>query len=376
VVLGLEDFEGFEWIIVGVFAGCILVQWLYFVFFFLRVSRHKSTNDLPDRPVSVVICAKNEEKNLRELIPQLMEQKHPEFQIVVVNDASWDTTKETLDALQVSFPALHVTHLDEDKQRMSGKKFALTLGIKAAKHETVLLTDADCRPSSRSWISEMTRVMDDQRRISIGFGGYTKLPGLLNKIIRFDTFQIAMYYLSFSKAGIPYMGVGRNLAYEKTLFFDQGGFRRHFHIPSGDDDLFVSEAANKKNTTISIAPDAHTLSEPKKHWSSWLNQKRRHITTASHYKAIHKILLSLYPLSWLFLSLSFIFLLVIKKALMLVIAIFLTRYLLQIAIFRGSSNSLGNQDVVWLSPLLEPMLMILNLTIYLSNILNKPKQWK
>jgi len=194
VVLGLEDFEGFEWIIVGVFAGCILVQWLYFLFFFLRVSRHKSTNDLPDRPVSVVICAKNEEKNLRELIPQLMEQKHPEFQIVVVNDASWDTTKETLDALQVSFPALHVTHLDEDKQRMSGKKFALTLGIKAAKHETVLLTDADCRPSSRSWISEMTRVMDDQRRISIGFGGYTKLPGLLNKIIRFDTFQIAMYY--------------------------------------------------------------------------------------------------------------------------------------------------------------------------------------
>ena len=172
------------------------------------------------------------------------------------------------------------------------------------------------------------------------------------------------------------MGVGRNLAYEKTLFFDQGGFRQHFHIPSGDDDLFVSEAANKKNTTISIAPDAHTLSEPKKHWSSWLNQKRRHITTASHYKAIHKILLSLYPLSWLFLSLSFIFLLVIKKALMLVIAIFLTRYLLQIAIFRGSSNSLGNQDVVWLSPLLEPMLMILNLTIYLSNIFNKPKQWK
>lgn len=358
------------------FTACVIIQWIYFLALFLKIARHKDQEKGPDRPVSVIICAKNEEKNLRELIPQLMEQKHPEFQVVVVNDASWDDTKETLDALMISFPELHVTHLDENKQQMGGKKFALTLGIKAAKHETLLMTDADCRPSSPKWISEMTQVLGDSRQISLGFGGYEKLPGFLNKLIRFDTFQIALYYLSFAKAGMPYMGVGRNLSYEKTLFFEYGGFRRHFHIPSGDDDLFVSQAAKKNNTTISISPDAHTQSQPKTDWPGWFNQKRRHMTTAPHYKGKHKLLLSLFPASLMLLLLSFIFLLVIKKALMLVIAIFLTRYLLQIVIFIGSSKSLGNRDVVWLSPLLEPTLIILNLTIYVSNFFNKPKQWK
>lgn len=358
------------------FAACVLVQLIYFLFFFLRIARHKDVADQTTSPVSVVVCAKNEEKNLRELIPILMDQQHSDFQVVVVNDASWDSTKETLDALQVSYPSLHVTHLDEEKQRMGGKKFALTLGLKAAKHDTVLLTDADCRPSSRNWLREMTKGINGGVQIALGFGGYQKMAGLLNKVIRFDTFQIGMLYLSFAKAGIPYMGVGRNLAYSKGLFFEHGGFRRHYHIASGDDDLFISEVARKKNTIININPDAHTLSEPKLTWKDWFTQKRRHLTTAPHYRGFHKVLLSLFPVSWMLMILSFIFLLVVKKALMLVIAIFLTRYLIQIAIFRGSSKSLGNRDVVWLSPVLETTLMVLNLTIYLSNIFNKPKQWK
>ena len=188
-------------------------------------------------------------------------------------------------------------------QKGLGKKFALTLGIKAAKYDYLLLTDADCYPRDKDWISSMAKHFFN-KTIVLGYGAYEKHKGLLNKLVRFDTFQVAMQYFSYALIGKTYMGVGRNLAYKKSLFFDNKGFATHLHLPSGDDDLFIKEVATYNNTAISIEYSSHTLSVPKMNWKSWIRQKSRHLSTGIYYKNYHKLMLGSWTLSqilfWLF----------------------------------------------------------------------------
>jgi len=371
-----DSFSAFQWgIFITLLSACCL-QLFYILFFFVRIALWKQQNtNGQTQPVSVVICAKNEEKNLRNLIPLLMDQDHPEFEVVVVNDNSWDGTEDTLKAFQVEFPKLHCIHLNEDKQRMQGKKFALTLGIKGAQHDLLLLTDTDCSPLSNQWITEMTKGIQNETKISIGFSPYKKQKGLLNALIRYDAFQAGLNYMSFAKAKLPYMGVGRNLAYRKELFFEAGGFRKHLHIASGDDDLFINEMANGKNCTIEIEPQSQTESIPKTELKDWWTQKRRHLTTASHYKFHHKVLLMVWPCSYYLLWLSAIFWMVMHNAFLIAGASLLLRYGILWLTLRGAMKKTGQLSLFWASPLLEGLMWIVNPLLWMSNLLSKPKQW-
>lgn len=355
-----------------------VIQLYYFFFYFLRVAASKTDKEPVDRttPVSIVISARNEEKNLMEHIPAIMDQDHRQFEVVVVNDSSWDDTEAILKALHVRFPNMHIIQLDEEKQNMQGKKFALTLGIKAAKHEHILLTDADCVPLSNDWISRMVASVKDKNQLVLGFSGYKKHTGWLNKIIRFDTMMIGLHYLGFAKAGNPYMGVGRNMGYTKDLFFSVGGFKSHYSLSSGDDDLFVNQVANKKNTAVVIAPASQTLSEPKKNWKDWLMQKRRHLITAPLYKPQHKNALALWPISFLCMFVGFGGAVVLKNAMFVVSGMLLLRYVIQISILHASSKRLGlHKDIVWLAPFLEIHLHLVNLFVYVTNLVRKPQKW-
>ncbi len=138
------------------------------------------------------------------------------------------------------------------------------MGIKSARYETLLLTDADCVPASENWMQLMQDGYRPETEIVLGYGGYHPTSSLLNRIIRFETFHAALQYLSYALAGIPYMGVGRNLSYKKDVFLRNKGFSSINQIPGGDDDLFINQVANKHNTAIVIDREAHTLSEAKR----------------------------------------------------------------------------------------------------------------
>ncbi|MEZ4799273.1 MAG: glycosyltransferase [Flavobacteriales bacterium] len=324
-----------------------------------------------------MIAARNEEDNLMEHIPLLMEQNYPEFEVIVVNDSSWDDTQEILKALQIQFPNMHLIHLDEEKQNMQGKKFAITLGIKAAKHELILLTDADCRPTHKNWIREMAASMSDSKSIVLGFSPYSKAKGWLNKVIRFDTLMIGLHYLGMAKAGRPYMGVGRNLMYKKELFFSVGGFKSHYSVQSGDDDLFINQVANKRNTAVQFSPEAQTISEPKKTWGDWKKQKKRHFTTLPHYKASDRNLLAFSSMSYVLMMAGFVGSMVLKNGMFVVGGMLLSRYIIQLSILHGSVKRLGmDRDVAWLSPFLEVQLLFANALIYFSNLVRKQQKWK
>jgi glycosyltransferase involved in cell wall biosynthesis len=274
---------------------------------------------------------------------------------------------------------MHVIEINEDKQMMQGKKFALTLGIKAAMYDVVLLTDADCRPTSSHWITEMTKGIGERKEIGLGFSGYKRYPGYLNKLIRFDAFITGLNYLGFAKTGRPYMGVGRNLCYTKTAFFRIGGFRNHYKLASGDDDLFVKEASTSRNTQNVFHVEAQTISEPHKTWAKWSFQKKRHFTTAPLYKGSIKFSLMLWPLTYFVLWMAAIALSIIYPEPFLwgVIGfVILMRYLVQFVVLNASCNKLKiSKDILWLFPLLEKHLFLVHSMLYLHNLVRKPQKW-
>lgn len=360
----------------AVFALALLVQLFILFARLLKAGHQKQASENSIKPVSIVIAARNEEKNLLENVPKIMAQQHPQFEVIIVNDSSWDDTPEVLKALSLSYPQLHVIHIDEEKQNMQGKKFAITLGIKAAKYDIILLTDADCEPASDRWITEMTQHINERKQLALGFSPYEKTDGWLNRLIRFDTLLIACQYMGYARSGKPYMGVGRNMAYHKDLFFKIGGFKSHYSIASGDDDLFVNQVANASNTLVVSAPDSQTISEPKHTWNAWFMQKRRHFTTAGMYKTSHKMMLLAWPLSFVCMLAAAPVAIFFHTFSLLIIGGLLLRYVCQIAILHHVSGKLAvSRDIAWLAPILEIQLHTLNLGLYFINLLRKPKKW-
>jgi len=346
----------------------------YYTYFFYRLSIHKTIKGTFNSPISIIICAKNEEENLKNHLPRILNQKYFNFEVVIVNDQSIDGTSFLLEKFEKSYSNLVVVTIDNHVNQKIGKKFALTLGIKTAKHEHLLLTDADCLPNSSNWAKQMSSNFNTSE-IVLGFGGYQKKGGLLNKFIRFDTFNVAQQYFSFALAGQTYMGVGRNLAYKKSLFFDNKGFASHIHIPSGDDDLFIQEIAPKSTVSIEVSEDTHTTSEVIQSWREWTYQKRRHISTAPFYKTKFKVLLTLYPYAQLLFWMSIILLFVVKAPLYLVLSLVGLKLLSSYIVHYTPMRKLNVLDLYWIHPIYEILHLFIQGIFVLLNLVSKPKKW-
>jgi glycosyltransferase involved in cell wall biosynthesis len=276
-------------------AGVVFIQLIYYWVIFSKVAFYKKSNSIGENliPCSIVVCAHDEEENLKELVPLLLEQDHPEFELIVVEDRSNDDSYEWLLTYKPSASKLKIVKVDHVPGDLNGKKYGLTLGIKAAQYNHIVLTDADCRPASKSWLRQMVSQYKEGTHIVLGYSPYQKGKGILNGFIRFETLWTGVQYLGLALANIPYMGVGRNLSYKKDFFLGNKGFLHHMKITGGDDDLFVNQWANKNNTEVSIGTESSVISIPKKTWSSYLTQKKRHYSVGKLYKAKHKILLGL-----------------------------------------------------------------------------------
>lgn len=357
-----------------------LIFFVYCVVFYSRLSFLKIVDDsVPTGkkvPVSVIICAKNEDENLIKNLPKIFEQNYPEFQVIVVNDGSWDDTKEILEAFQKRYSNLHTINIEENDHMRMGKKLALTLGIKGAKYEHVLLTDADCEPVSNNWINRMAAPFANGNTLVLGHSPVKREGGFLNLLIRFDNLITALSYHSFSLAKVTYMGVGRNLAYSKHLFFDVGGFKKHYSIVSGDDDLFVNEIANRAKTVSVLNPDSIIETVGKNTFKAWFRQKQRHYTTVKYYKSSHRTLLAIPHIFSVLFYVSAIFLLFFKGYQLTALSLILAKWLLQILFNYRAAIKLGHKDAALLSPFLEIVLLVLNPIIYFAQLYNRQPGWR
>jgi cellulose synthase/poly-beta-1,6-N-acetylglucosamine synthase-like glycosyltransferase len=353
------------------FCAVTTIQLFYYLFFFSRLAFYKTKekHQTQQHPVSVIICARDEDERIAKNLPGVLVQEYPStHEVIVVNDNSVDDSKYILAELKKTFKKLQIIDLMQEAKLIEGKKYPLSVGIKEAKHEIVLLTDADCVPSSEHWLHKMQDGFSNGVEVVLGYGAYNKFPSFLNKVIRFETFHTALQYLSYALAGIPYMGVGRNLAYKKNVFFRNKGFSNINYIPSGDDDLFINKVANKKNTAIVVDKDAFTLSDPKKTWRDWKRQKNRHYSTGKFYKSSHKFLLGLYTLSFVFFYPLFIAALLFFDWRWALIP-FGVRFIVQAFVWSKSMKKLGEQD-------LFPFFLFWDIWMFFYYLIFAPALWK
>ena len=296
--------------------------------------------------VSVIVCARNEQTNLQDYLHTLLTQDYPCYEVIVVNDSSEDDTQIILERYAQQCNNLYITFVPAGARVVSSKKLALTIGVKAANYDYLLLTDADCRPQSRYWIQEMMQgFRDEQTEVVLGYGAYFAKNSLLNSLINYDTLFIGMQYLGMAAAGHPYMGVGRNLAYKKDTFFRNSGFRGLLGERAGDDDLFVNKVTNHHNTTIICSPDSITWSAPKTSWKEWIHQKRRHLSVSPNYKFSSKLRLGIEPLTrGLFYALIIaIFILGSGWAMCAAYTLLWLRLIMQLCIINTSAHKLGGR---------------------------------
>ncbi len=368
----------FEFILFCAFGLVIMDQLYYYWFVFAKLAFYKAPKGKPNKEgVSIVICAKNEYSNLKKNLPQILDQNYPDFEVIVVNDASDDYTHELLGDLDREYPHLKIVNIRENLNFFSGKKFALSIGIKSAKNDLLLLTDADCYPNSKNWISKMTEAFSTKKvEIVLGYSPYETKKGFLNALIRFDTIQVAMQYFSFALKRKPYMGVGRNLAYRKSLFIKNGGFISHYKLMSGDDDLFINRVATKTNTRVQLHPDSFTVSEPESRYEKWINQKRRHLSTAKYYKSKFKFVLGKYAISQLLMYSFLAVLLILNYHILWALGLLMIRLISQIVITKYCMNHLKENKLLLFSPLLELMLFINHFLLSASNVISKQNKWK
>jgi len=360
------------------YTGCVLIQLIYYWFVFGKLAFYKKieTTNTELSPVSIIICARNESVNLKKHLHLILEQDYPKFEVVIVDDDSEDETFYFLKDLSLKYPQLNIVKKNEDINFFRGKKFALALGIKSAKYDTILLTDADCYPTSNQWLRLMQQPLTSNTEIVLGYGKYEKRKGLLNLLIRFDAMMSAIYYLSFALAKVPYMGVGRNLAYTKSLFFKNKGFASHYKIQSGDDDLFVNQCADAKNTAIQIDSNSHTVSLPKTSFKQWFFQKKRHYSTGKYYKFRHKFLLTLMPLSQFVYYILLAILLVLHFKIVIVLGLLFFKVLSRAFILKKCINKLNEKKIFVISLFVEIFFVIFNPILHLSNIIHKQNKWK
>ena len=361
--------------IVGVFC---LIQLYYILFVYAKLSRYKVTDlheaeqNLP--PLSVIICARNEEENLRQFLLSILEQQYPKFEVIVVDDCSDDDTLLLLKEFKRKYPHLQLVEIQDHIHLKHNKKFALTLGIKASKYEHLVMTDADCQPQSDQWLKHIASTYSPSTEIVLGYSPYFKRKGFLNKLIRFETSHTAMSYLAYAVKSQAYMGVGRNLSYKKSLFFRAKGFTSHMHIKSGDDDLFVNQNATPSNVEIAIHPEAHVYSMPKETWKSYYKQKARHSGASVAYKKSHQRMLGIQLVS------AFLFYVGITTAVAIfpslwyiALSMYILRLTAQYVTFGSIYSKLGVRDLlIWL-PILD---VFFYFYICLNGVFNRKKKIK
>jgi cellulose synthase/poly-beta-1,6-N-acetylglucosamine synthase-like glycosyltransferase len=351
----------FFWIFVSLLGLKLLWESILLIAFF-RNKKFIPKNDKPG--VSVIVCAHNEEDNLMQHLPLILEQNYPTFEVIVVNHASTDSTPFVLNTLSRQYKHLHVIDIHDSAHHRPGKKTPLTVGIKAAKFEQILVTDSDCVPVGKHWISSMAAGFE-KGNLVLGYSPIARGKSLVNLVARLDVNQTAVQYLSFAKLGLPYMGVGRNMAYKSDLFFSIGGFRTHYAIPSGDDDLFVNEVAKQSKTTVVVSPDSTMYTESPKSLYRWVLQKKRHFSTGVNYRFFHKVMLSAH---W---SIAFLVILASIAALFTsfmlpTLGALAVYYLVKVCFYFLYGKKLHIKSDALLMPLYETLSIFLHPILYIS----------
>lgn len=367
--------EVFLTILVG---SCSLVYlimqiWMYLGWRSLRPPvLDRSASSLP--PISVIICAHDEEANLLRFLPTVLAQRYPAFEVVVVLDRCTDGSLAVVQALQAQHARLRYLAIEATPAGWRSKKWALEQGIGVARYACLALTDADCGVSP-DWLGHMAAHFQTGKEVVLGLGMYERQPGLLNAFIRHETLYTALQYIGLAAQGIPYMAVGRNLGYLRTFYQQHGGMEAFKGRLSGDDDLLVNAYARARYTGLMVTPESMSWSVPKRRWSAWLRQKQRHVSAAPAYSFRTKFLLGLFHVSHGGFYAGICVALGFNLTNWAIFSFYMCRILISGGIFAFITQSLKEKNTQLLFPILDALYFIYNFFIVPLGLIKEP-EWK
>lgn len=358
---------------------------LHYGLIYLRVGRYKNAQtplsdtiaDAKLPSVSVVLTAHNQAVYLKESLVLLLEQDYPNYEVVVVDYTSRDDTQFVLKVCSENYKNLKVISFKEDVNMFSGKKYPLSIGIKSAKNDIILLTEPDCAPKTFTWIRSMVMGYMHGADIVIGYCGVKQEVGLLNGMMQYDNLCAAASCLGYAMMGNPYTATGRNLSYRRNFFFDRGAFIRHYSEPEGADDMFVNQNANRRNTALMLAPESFVSTDPKPTYRQWRLQRKNVYATKKYYQWDLKLMLSLHPLAVLLFYLSIVLLLVLHTFPWEILAgVVALSWIWQIVCFSQLSKRFEVKMVHFFSPFYELYFLFANTILYTTTLHKKIKRWK
>lgn len=358
-------------VLLGFYIFCVAVQCYYYLYYFTAIPKYTATvNEKSNQAVSVIIAVQNEEENLKHFLPLILSQSFENYEVVVVNNHSTDSTMHVLQALKND----RLKVFDYTEQQ--GKKAAIQFGIEKASYDYFVFTDADCKVTSSDWLRLMVANFNNSKEIVVGYAGFFKEKGFLNRLIRYESFLNALQSFSFAIKGVGYTAVGRNMGYTREIYKRSNAFRNHAQLRSGDDDLIVNEMASAGNVGVILNPSAHTYTKAESTFSAYFNQRRRQLQAGKVYRTADKLRLALFGATNFQYYFMLIVLLLVEANILLVLSIFLFKQFIQFVVFYLSSKKTKDGDLIKWIVFIEPIYMFIIAVIGVSTWIRKVDKWK
>ncbi len=348
----------------------LLINLGFTIAFSSAFMRYRSIENKQHVSLSIIIAARNEEANLKKLIPQLLKQDYPNFEVIVALDRCSDNSKIYLQSL--GDQKIKVIDINEVEPNWNPKKFALDQAIYNATGDWLVFTDADCTPSSNQWLKTFNGHITDKKVILIGVSPYRTDGSFLSYYIQFEAFMTAFLYISNALLRKPYMAVGRNMAVRKSFFEASDRYELHKSTTGGDDDLFIQENSTKSNTQVVLGRESLMYTVPETSWKAYKNQKIRHLSVGKVYKVHHQVFLTFFHLT----HLSTLILLLLSTTHAFFFPMLLFYLFIKLVSYRFAAGKMGVNINYIMLPLVDILYAVLIPVIALWSKLEKDIKWK
>lgn len=349
----------------------ITIRLIYWLYFFTKLAKYRPVYSDSDVSVSILVCVKNNVNGIKNLLPKLLKQNYKTYEVIIVDDFSNDGLEDFMTSFHDQKLKYHICQIDKP-----GKKQAMAEGISIATYNWILVTDADCLPASLDWIRWMTASINDKTKLVLGYGPMKDNGSMAGMLSKYETSYIAMQYLSYALKGMAYMGVGRNLLFNRTLFLESKPYNDNSHLASGDDDFLVKSMANGDNTSICLHPNSFCYSNPPDSLNKYFHQKARHISTARYFHPFQKYLLGLFGMLQIIIYLLFLLNLIFNwftpvNGVGALLFMWSVMFLIQLPVF----YKLKEKSTLFTLPISDFFLAIFYLILLPKTIINKTNKW-
>ena len=360
-----------------IFVGLFSVQIIYLFFFLLfSFSKEKQINNSKEKlPVSVILYTKNNEQIIEESFSKLINQTYPNFEVVIIDNASSDETPTILEELAVKFSNLKIVTVENNEAFWSNKKYALTLGVKAATHEHIIFTEVDSTPVSNNWLNSMAQKFSEEKEIIIGYTKYeNKRFSFFGLLVRFEHLLHHILAFTNNKFGSAFNASEKNFGYTKSSFFKAKGYINHLKIQASHSDLFLKDATTKSNTTYTVKPTSFMVKSLPDSFSEWFNNLQLKSFNKKYYKAKHQLIINLFSFSRvLFYPLAIILAILNWK---LIIPFIASYYVLFYLVVGKSAQKLKERQLIYFLPIIDIFIVCIQFSIFITNRISKPTVWK